>query len=142
MRDVKEVTTETTHTSVAHAPDQVVGLVNLRGHIYLALDLRALLGLPGTELSADSRFILLKSSVGNSFGVIVDSISEIRSANFDCLEPFFPDAQQESLSRLRHVDLIVAVCKFPDELLVVLNPYRFLTIVEQNIAAPFESTVS
>ena len=47
--DVKEVTAETTFTRVAHAPDEVLGLVNIRGHIYLALDLRRLLGMPATR---------------------------------------------------------------------------------------------
>ncbi len=30
-------------------PDEVLGLVNIRGHIYLALDLRRLLGMPATR---------------------------------------------------------------------------------------------
>ena len=42
--DVKEVTTATTATPISHAPDEVMGLVNIRGQIYLALDLRRLLG--------------------------------------------------------------------------------------------------
>ena len=42
--DVKEVTTEMMYTRIAHAPDEVLGLVNIRGHIHLALDLRRLLG--------------------------------------------------------------------------------------------------
>ena len=53
--DVKEVTAETAYTRVAHAPDEVLGLVNIRGHIYLALDLRRLLGMPATVLTGDSR---------------------------------------------------------------------------------------
>jgi len=134
MLDVKEVTTETTSMHIAHAPDEVLGLVNIRGHIYLALDLRTLLGMPETELTGDSRLVLFKPSVGNAFGVIVDAISEIQSADPDSLEPFSPGDHEGLVPKLRRVDLIAAICKLPDELLVVLNPLRFLTIVEQNIA--------
>ena len=43
-------------------------------------------------------------------------------------------AEPASLAtQLRQVDLISAIGKLPDELLVVLNPRRFLTIVEQNL---------
>ena len=79
--DVKEVTAETTSTRVAHAPDEVLGLVNIRGHIYLALDLRRLLGVPATEVTGESRLVLFKPSVGSAFGVVVDQISEIQTVD-------------------------------------------------------------
>src|SRR5438309_4402146 len=77
--DVKEVTAETAHTRVAHAPEEVLGLVNIRGHIYLALDLRRLIGQPAAPVTGDSRLVLFKPSVGNAFGVMVDAISDIRT---------------------------------------------------------------
>src|SRR4051812_2666120 len=86
--DVKEVTAETTYTRVAHAPDEVLGLVNIRGHIYLALDLRRLLGMPTTEVTGESRLVLFKPSVGSAFGVVVDRISEIQSVESIHIESF------------------------------------------------------
>src|SRR3954471_14943931 len=91
--DVKEVTAETTYTRVAHAPDEVLGLVNIRGHIYLVLDLRRLLGLPATEVTGESRLLLFKPSVGSAFGVVVDEISEIQTADPDRIEAFMRDNQ-------------------------------------------------
>src|SRR3954471_12328344 len=91
--DVKEVTAETTYTRVAHAPDEVLGLVNIRGHIYLALDLRRLLGMPATDLTTDSRLLLFKPSVGSAFGVIVDEISEIQTADPSQIEAFIRNDQ-------------------------------------------------
>src|SRR3954471_10321458 len=78
--DVKEVTAETAFTRVAHAPDEVLGLVNIRGHVYLALDLRRLLGMTATVLPGDSRLVLFKPAAGNAFGVVVDEIADIQSA--------------------------------------------------------------
>lgn len=129
--DVKEVTTEARFTRVAHAPEEVLGLVNIRGHIFLGLDLRRLLGMPHKELTQDSRLILFKPTTGNAFGMIVDSISEIRSVEPDQIEAFTSDGRESPVARLSRVGLIAAVCKLPEELLVLLNPRRFLPIVEQ-----------
>lgn len=130
MHDVKEVTAELACTRVAHAPNEVLGLVNIRGHIYLALDLRRLLGMPDKWPTSESRLILFKSTVGNAFGVVVDETSEIQSAGVDQIEPFNPE-DATSMTTIRRVDLISAVCKLPSELLVLINPCRLLPIVEQ-----------
>jgi purine-binding chemotaxis protein CheW len=133
--DVKEVTAETTYTRVAHAPDEVLGLVNIRGHIYLALDLRRLLGVPATEVTAESRLVLFKPSVGSAFGVVVDQISEIQAVDSNHIEGFTQNDRENTLASVRRVDLIDAVCKLSGELLVVLNPRRFLAVVEQKLSA-------
>ena len=133
--DVKEVTAETTSTRVAHAPDEVLGLVNIRGHIYLALGLRRLLGMPATAVTDESRLVLFKPSVGSAFGVVVDQISEIQTVDFKDIEVFTRHDHENALASVRRVDLIDAVCKLSGELLVVLNPRRFLAVVEQKLSA-------
>ncbi len=134
LHDVKEVTTETTCTRIAHAPEEVLGLVNIRGHVHLALDLRHLMGMSVSNLTRDSRLVLFKPIVGSAFGVVVDEISEIHTAEQDHIEAFSSKGHEALASKLRRVDLISAICKLPNELLVVLNPRRFLTVVEQNFA--------
>ncbi len=132
MLDVKEVTTETRCTRIAHAPDEVLGLVNIRGHIYLTLDLRQLLGLSPAVVTDQTRLVLFKPVVGHPFGVLVDEISEVHAVTPDQIEVFSATEHSQVSSLLRRVDLIAAIGKLPEELLVVLNPRRFLTIVEQN----------
>ena len=134
MLDAKEVTTETNYTKVAHTPQEVLGLVNIRGHIYLALDLRRLLGMPTIGLTSDSRLLLFKPSVGNAFGVVVDRISEIHSCNPEQIEKFSTQNHSSNVSNMTRVDLIDSICKLSDKLIVVLNPRKFLTIVEQDLA--------
>lgn len=133
--DVKEVTAEANYTRVAHSPDEVLGLVNIRGYIYLALDLRRLLGIPVSAVTNASRLVLFKPSVGSAFGVVVDEIAEIQTVDSNGIEPFTRNDHDTATTNIRTVDLIDCVCKLDGELLVVLNPRRFLAVVEQKLAA-------
>jgi purine-binding chemotaxis protein CheW len=132
MLDVKEVTTQTRSTNVPHTPDEVTGLVNIRGQIYLALDIRRLLGMEAAELTADSRLILFKPSVGSAFGILVDEVAGIHQADSEEIDELAIAANADITSSVRRVDLIESLCKLPTELLVVLNPRKFLGIVEKN----------
>jgi purine-binding chemotaxis protein CheW len=133
--DVKEVTAETTFTRVAHAPDEVLGLVNIRGHICLALDLRRLLGLPALAVTVDSRLVLFKSSVGHAFGVVVDAIADIRTVDASRTTSFAPADRESTVAGVGRADLIDCVCELEGELLVVLDPRRFLAVIEQGLSA-------
>jgi purine-binding chemotaxis protein CheW len=130
---VKEVTAETTHTRVAHAPDEVMGLVNIRGHIYLALDLHRLLGIQAAVVTAESRLVLFKPSLGSAFGVVVDEIRDIQAIDANRIEPFNQTNQEAGVS-VDRLDLIDSVCELADELLIVLYPGRFLAVIEQSFA--------
>ena len=133
--DVKEVTAETTFTRVAHAPDEVLGLVNIRGHIYLALDVHRLLGMPAIVVTGDSRLVLFKSSVGQAFGVVVDAIADIRTVDASHTESFARADRESAAVGAGRADLIDCVCHLDGELLVVLDPRRFLAVIEQGLSA-------
>ncbi len=133
--DVREVTTETTYTRIAHAPAEVLGLVNIRGHIFLVLDLRRLLGMPESTVTGNSRLVLFKPSVGSAFGVVVDEIANIQTVESDHIEAYSRNDRELAMTNVRRVDLIDAVCRLHDELMVVLNPRKFLPVIEQHLAA-------
>jgi len=63
---------------VPGAPSGVAGLVNLRGEILCALDVRAILGLP-PQLPYASPFIVALRGFNDPLGLIVDSIADIYS---------------------------------------------------------------
>ena len=65
---------------VPGAPAGVAGLVNLRGEILCALDVRAILGLPPESL-AESKFLVALRGFGDPLGLIVDSIADIYSVS-------------------------------------------------------------
>jgi purine-binding chemotaxis protein CheW len=70
---------------VPGAPAGVAGLVNLRGEILCALDVRAILGLP-PKVSADAPFIVALRGLADPLGLIVDSIADIYTVASDDIE--------------------------------------------------------
>ena len=62
---------------VPGAPPGVAGLVNLRGEILCALDVRAILGLPPASASTESPFLVALRGFADPLGLIVDAIADI-----------------------------------------------------------------
>jgi purine-binding chemotaxis protein CheW len=130
--DVKEVTTVTACTRIPHAPREVLGYVNIRGHIFLALDLRRLLALGGDTAEADRRLVIFKANVGPAFGAMVDEIGDIVTVTADQMEALQDDREFGQGDR---AELVAKVCKLTTELLIVLNPRRFLPVIESALSA-------
>ena len=84
--DVKEINSEVGFTPIFHAPKEVKGYVNIRGEIYLILDLGLILGFQSTEVDEPSRTVLFDSGAGEAFGVLVDSISDIVTVDVEQIE--------------------------------------------------------
>ena len=132
--DVKEINMETNFTPVYHAPEQVRGYVNIRGQIYLILDLKMILGRGQAELLPTSRLVLFKPSVGDAFGVLVDRVGDVVEVDQDSIEDRRRNSQgsmpENAERRGTQDDLVEGVCKLQGVLLVVLNAYRLLKYVE------------
>jgi purine-binding chemotaxis protein CheW len=76
LEQLREVARVSHLRRVPGAPPGVAGLVNLRGEILCALDVRAILGLPA-HASTDSPFLVALRGFGDPLGLIVDSIADI-----------------------------------------------------------------
>ena len=76
LEQLREVARVSHLRRVPGAPAGVAGLVNLRGEILCALDVRAILGLPA-QRSTDSPFLVALRGFGDPLGLIVDSIADI-----------------------------------------------------------------
>lgn len=137
--DVKEVTTEVAITPIFHAPAGVKGYVNIRGHVHLVLDLKLLLGFEAMVVDETSRVVLLKSHVGDSFGILVERIGDVVRMEGDLLqdrrrggaaqvEGGFDGKERRQAAE----PLIKGVCKLEKSLLVVLEPRNFLKTIEKN----------
>jgi len=135
--DVKEITTEVNITPVFHAPGGVKGYVNIRGQVHLVLDLKLLLGFSAMEITDQSRIVLLKSKVGESFGVLVEEIRDVVDVDLSLIKDRrarqggTPHEGQER--RQQGSNLIAGVCKLEESLLVVLKANRILFSLE-NVA--------
>ena len=130
--DVKEVTAETRFTRIPHAPAEVLGLVNIRGHIFLALNLATMLDVRDHTLSSEAQFVIFKPTVGPAFGIVVDQIGDIVSVSDHETESVSSGELQESHFRDRS-SLISNVCKLEEGLLIILDPRKFLACVEHSM---------
>jgi len=125
--DVKEINPEIDFTPIFHAPSEVRGYVNIRGQIHLILDLRLLLGFEKKMLDEDSRVVLFKPRVGESFGVLVDSIGDVVEVDESRIEDHRKEKDKHSKNKTRDIsELWSGVCKLEKGLLVILNSRNLL----------------
>lgn len=104
-----------TRVPLAHA--RVSGLINLRGQIVTAVDLRACLGLPPLQ-SADPPMNVVVRTNDTCVSLLVDAIGDVIDVELSCFE-----APPSTISQRLH-QVIDAVCKLPGQLLLVLAPER------------------
>lgn len=147
IMDVREITRETACTPIAHAPEAVTGYLNLRGQINLIVSLRKLLGFDAKAVDNESSVVLFKSSVAESFGVVVDKIGDIvqvpsnqieerrnkRHAheNVDRKETFEGAGMDSHAKKIIATELTSGICKLNKELLVVLDSHKILPAINQ-----------
>jgi chemotaxis signal transduction protein len=130
--DVKEVNPEVGFTPIFHAPEEVKGYVNIRGQIYLILDLRLILGFESKKVDEASRVVLFKSEAGEPFGILVDSIGDIVTVEKEQIEDrrIEDEGLPESVEQERRaLDLGEGVCKLEDALLVIINSSNLLNVI-------------
>ncbi len=114
VSDVQEVRRALPMTRVPLAPDVVGGLLNLRGQIVTALDMRKQLGLPKDE--SDRKLMNVLVRTGESLvSLLVDTIGDVIDVDDDQLEPT-PETLPDNLRTA-----IDGVYKLPDQLLLLLN---------------------
>jgi chemotaxis signal transduction protein len=131
---VNEINTESAFTRVYHAPDTIRGCVNIRGQIYLVLDLPRLLGTPSTGEADAQRLVLFNETVGSSFGSLVDRIGDVVTVSTDRIEERRESgaSNRETAERRNEISrLTEGVCKMEDDLMVILDPKALLEHVEE-----------
>jgi purine-binding chemotaxis protein CheW len=112
-RLIQEVVRSLELTEVPLAPETVSGLMNLRGQIVLAIDLRRRLELPPRPDGAAPMSVVVHSSEG-AVGLLVDDIGDVIEVDEETFEPS-PETLPE---RLRSV--ILGVHKLDRRLMHVL----------------------
>ncbi len=83
---VREIRGWTKTTPLPHAPDYVIGVINLRGSVLPIMDLGARLGFKPTEASA--RHVIIVVQIGSqTVGLLVDAVSDILTVNSEDIQP-------------------------------------------------------
>ncbi len=117
--NVLELTKTTAITPVPLAPHAVEGLINLRGQIVTAIDLRRRLTMAPCAEHPD-RITLFMNHGGVIFGLVADKISDILE-----LDPLQFDKPPSHLPAAA-VDLIIGFHKLPDQLMFVLDVEKLI----------------
>lgn len=111
---VQEIVLFQKMTPVPHSPDYILGLINLRGQIVTAIDLRFRLTGEHIDINDNSMNFILKTSNGVC-SVIVDDVGDVLDLGQDIMEPA-PDTMK---SRMR--EFVSQICKLENKLLCILD---------------------
>ena len=119
---VQEVLRHQPMTPVPRAPEAVRGLINLRGQIVTAVDLRVRLGLPPREAPDAAPMNVIVRSRGEVISLLVDDIGDVIDTTGVAGEPapsnIPADVQQ----------VVLGVRPLPDQILLVLDADRAVDV--------------
>jgi purine-binding chemotaxis protein CheW len=115
-------------TRVPLAQDEVAGLLNLRGRIVTAIDMRSRLELPKRPPEVQTMAIGIEIK-GESYGLLVDAVGEVLKLADSACEPK-PANLDPRLARIA-----AGVVRLEGQLLVVVDVDRVLDMKSAAIAA-------
>jgi purine-binding chemotaxis protein CheW len=115
-------------TRVPLAPPEVAGLLNLRGRVVTAIDMRSRLDFGGREPGTPVMAIGIEMK-GESYGLLVDSVGEVIQLRNSACEPK-PTNLDPRLSRVA-----AGIYRLEGRLMIVLDVDRVLDIRNSVVAA-------
>lgn len=128
LKDVQEVIRQIQLTAVPLAPEVVGGLMNLRGQVVTAVDLRRKLELGPRPPDASAMNVVVRSDDG-VVSLLVDEIGDVVEVEASSFEPP-PETLRGNIRTL-----IVGVHKLQERLLHVLDTAKACQIGEAHDAA-------
>ncbi|MGZ6316138.1 MAG: chemotaxis protein CheW [Anaerolineales bacterium] len=129
VEQVQEVIRYQEMTRVPLMPPVIRGLINLRGQIVMAIDLRRRMGMPDRPDSELPMNVVVRTEDG-AVSFLVDEIGDVLEAEEQSFEP--PPETLQGQAR----DLLRGVYKLQDRLMLVLDTERAVTGGDGISAAP------
>ena len=122
IANVQEINRMTEVTKIPRAPYYIEGIVNLRGNVIPALDLRRLFKLSEKQVTDATRIIIVDFN-GKRTGIVVDSVSEVLRFEKSLIE-LPPDILSSGIDR----DYVEGVGKLQDgkRMILILNINKVL----------------
>ncbi len=124
---LREIVEYETLTKVPSTPPWIRGVMNLRGTVVPVVDLAAKFGLPETEIAARTCIVIVEADLdGEStpMGVMVDTVVRVLDLSPENIE------EPPTFGTRVHVDYLLGVGKVDDQLVLVLDINRVLSIDE------------
>lgn len=94
ITQIREIRRWTAVTALPHTPDDVLGVMNLRGAVIPIFDLAARFGLGKTPMG-ERNVVIVAATEGNTIGLLVESVSEILSVETSEIQQT-PDIKSEA----------------------------------------------
>ncbi|MEA1923261.1 MAG: chemotaxis protein CheW [Pseudomonadota bacterium] len=110
-------------TKVYQAPEEIIGIINLRGKIVTIIDLAIKLDLP-TEVETNNRRIIIVESHNEPFGLMVDAINDVIHIDGDELGPAPANV------RITQGRFITGVFRDEEQLIAILNIEEIVSLAE------------
>ena len=123
---VQEVIKYQDMTQVPLAPNVIQGLINLRGQIVTAIDLRQRLGLPERTDDQEPMNVVIRTDEG-TVSLLVDEIGDVLELFEDTLEP--PPPTIKGVAK----ELVMGVHKLDSQLLLVLDIDRAISVAADRV---------
>jgi purine-binding chemotaxis protein CheW len=118
VQSVQEVIRYQNMTEVPLADESVCGLINLRGQIVTAIDLRTRLGLPDRASDQLPMNIIVRGPSGSATSFLVDRIGEVKNISQENFER--PPGTLNGIAS----ELVRGAYKTDDELILILDRER------------------
>jgi purine-binding chemotaxis protein CheW len=118
---VQEINRMMELTRVPQAPDEVEGVINLRGKIIPVVELRRRFHLEASDRTEQSRIIVVEVH-GKQIGFIVDRVNEVRR-----VESTVVDAAPPMVCSF-DADFIAGVAKLENRLLILLDLHKLFDV--------------
>lgn len=121
VHDVQEIIRFQALTGVPLADSVVRGLINLRGQIITAIDLRRRMKVVENIAESDSMNIVVQTDQ-EKVSLIVDSVGDVLEVSAEAFEAVPPAVKTDVRA------LVTGVYKLPDKLMLVLNTKSAVTL--------------
>ena len=121
IRSVKEIIKPMDITPIPRSPEDILGLISLRGTIVPIFNIRRRLGLPPHSTTSESRVVVCVLDCG-PLGLLVDRVTEVFSPDLDALEP-----PPVTLGE-REAAFVTATVRYRQRLIGVLHLERLVAV--------------
>jgi purine-binding chemotaxis protein CheW len=135
VQQVQEVIRYQEMTRVPLVPEVIRGLINLRGQIVVAFDLRRRLGFHDRPEGQLPMNVVVRTEDG-AVSFLVDEIGDVLEVD----EATFETPPETMLGQSR--ELVLGVYKLRDRLMLVLDTERAVTLEEKNVRSANRNFVS
>ena len=115
---VREIVRMRPVTPVPRTPEEVRGVVSLRGEMIELIDLGRRLGLGSIESSRRTRIIVVKTADDEVVGLLVDAVKEVMRISNDAIQP----------ATGSDTGAVSDLCKFRGEFVSMIELDRVLTL--------------